>query len=257
MSLASLQHDFLKACIDKSKQSLFTRHIRQSTKLSVEERFTIYQDSTHACLVNTLLAVYPVVAKLVGTTFFNGLAGCYIAQTPSQSPNLFAYGQSLADFITDFTPAKTLPYLADICRLEWAIHRVYYAATSTSLDFVALAKREASDPDSIIFQLPAASCLLQSPYPIDKIWQQNQVRSSEQAGTVNLNLGEVKLLIWRKNGNIVLETLSSEQWQLLRAIESQLPLAQLCSSLSESSMTINVVQLLTEFVKKGWISSFQ
>jgi len=40
---------------------------------------------------------------------------------------LAEYGDGFADFLAGFAPAQSLPYLADVARLEWAINAAYHA----------------------------------------------------------------------------------------------------------------------------------
>ena len=49
-------------------------------------------------------------------------------RTTSASGGLNELGGHLADFLPAFAPARELPYLADVARLEWLVHKAHYAA---------------------------------------------------------------------------------------------------------------------------------
>ncbi|NNG62362.1 DUF2063 domain-containing protein, partial [Pseudomonas fragi] len=79
----------------------------------VESRFAVYRNNVQKGLINALAFSYPVVARLVGEYFFQEMARLFIKKSPPDSPIMSTYGVRFADFIGDFEPARSLPYLAD------------------------------------------------------------------------------------------------------------------------------------------------
>ncbi|WP_071651562.1 MNIO family bufferin maturase, partial [Duganella phyllosphaerae] len=109
-----------------------------------DHRLTLYRGNLAATATKALAAAYPVIAALVGHAFFGALARAYVRAQPSQDGDLNRFGAQLGDFLDDFPPAATLPYLADMARLEWAVHRAHYAAdaapvTATAPDYAPAA----------------------------------------------------------------------------------------------------------------------
>lgn len=99
----------------------------------------VYRNNYRVGLIDTLAFIYPVCRQLVGEDFFSGLARAFIGGHPSHSGNLHLYGAGFGDFIAGFEHARELPYLADVARLEWRVHRAYYAADAAPVDSAALA----------------------------------------------------------------------------------------------------------------------
>ena len=137
-------------------------------------RFAVYRNNVVVGLIDTLLAAYPVVARLVGVEFFRAMARSFIAANPPTSPVMLNYGGGFADFIEAFPPAKSVRYLADVARLERAWVEAYHAAEMPSL----APERLAADipPDrlgDIVLELHPSLHLLRSPYPVVTIWQMN------------------------------------------------------------------------------------
>jgi len=254
MSLEELQNDFLQAFISNKSKPSFLKHIKKSQQLSQQDRLDIYQDSITECLANALREFYTVCEKLVGNLFFSGMAHSYIKQTPSHSPNLFDYGESFPTFVAEFKPAKSLLYLSDVCRLEWAWHRAYYAPDQQPLDFSELTKISEMSQNNLIFELPVTGTLIESTYPIHRIWEVNQERYQNKSD-INLNEGGVKLLIWRKGIDLKIDLLTEKEWHLLSAINNHTPLDQLCVQLAKYDNTIDALQLLASVVRNGWIGS--
>src|SRR5437660_10582566 len=87
-----------------------------------------------AGLVKPLSSRFPAVENIVGQEFFAAMARVFIVEQPPRSPLLATYGDEFAAFIAAFEPARELPYLADVARLEAARTRSYHAADATPVD---------------------------------------------------------------------------------------------------------------------------
>jgi hypothetical protein len=83
-------------------------------------RFNVYRNNVVSSLVDSLAETFPVVQALVGEDFFRAMAGVFVRQHPPRSCLLTRYGSGFGDFINNFDPAKGVPYLADVARLEMA-----------------------------------------------------------------------------------------------------------------------------------------
>jgi hypothetical protein len=91
-------------------------------------RFAVYRNNVHSSLISALADGYPVTRQLVGDGFFRAMAGLYVQAYPPTSPLLNEYGSDLAAFIQGFAPAASVPYLADVARLEHLRINAYHAA---------------------------------------------------------------------------------------------------------------------------------
>ncbi len=109
-------------------------------------RFAVYRNNVHVSLVNALTKGFPVVRALVGEEFFTAMARVFVGQTKPSSPMLFQYGENFPDFIAEFPPAASLPYLSDVARLECAWTRAYHAADDPILTVDALADLQPPRP---------------------------------------------------------------------------------------------------------------
>src|SRR5580658_4464424 len=86
-----------------------------------DELLGIYHNTVHSALVNALRLSFPVVQRIVGEEFFEGAAREFIAAHAPDSAYLNDYGLRYPAFLAQFPPAMTLPYLADVADLEWAV----------------------------------------------------------------------------------------------------------------------------------------
>ncbi len=253
MLLADIQSNFLSAYTGESVKNNFLKYIKTTDTLSPERSFAIYADSITECLANAMREKFPVCQALVGEDCFNHLIYKYIEVTPALTPSLFGYGDEFAEFITEFSMANQVAYLPDVCRLEWAWLQSYYGADMHVFDVSALMNVSEEEQNNIIFSLPRNSTLLQSDYPIDEIWYVNQADYSDEP-YVDLDMGGVDLLVWRPHNDVVIQTLSQDEWYLLDLMQQGFSLGEICEAFTELDEAIDVVDLLAGAVNHGWIA---
>jgi hypothetical protein len=140
----------------------------------IQRRLGVYRSNQLMNLSTALQGAYPVVAKLVGQDFFAGMTREYSRQAPSTSGDLNQFGASLPAFVEQFAPVTHVPYLPDLARLEWMVHRAFYAADHARLDTSRLAGVPANDQSQLQFRLHPACALMRSEYPVARLWEIHQ-----------------------------------------------------------------------------------
>jgi hypothetical protein len=136
----------------------------------IEQRLAIYRANVVAAVTKALGAAYPVVRQVVGEAFFDGLARACQRLVPSTSGDLFDYGAAFAGFLADFPHTQSLPYLPDLARLEWAVHRAYGAEDAQAWDQQALAQVAPDQQSAIHFDWAAGTAIVDSNFPIARVW---------------------------------------------------------------------------------------
>ncbi len=140
------------------------------------KRFSVYRNNVVASLIDALADTYPVTQQLVGEAFFRAMARRYVKDVPPRSRVLAVYGDSLPAFIESFPPAASVPYLADVARLEMLRVRAYHAADSKPLSADAIAQLLA-DTDTLPMlraALAPSLFLLRSRYAVVTLWAAHQ-----------------------------------------------------------------------------------
>lgn len=139
-------------------------------------RFAVYRNNVVSSLIDALAETFPVVQELVGEAFFRAMAGVFVRQAPPPSVQLVEYGAGFPAFIERFDPARGVPYLADVARLEVLRVRAFHAADADSVSPEQIAQALA-DPE----QLPAlrVTChpsvgVLRSRYAVVSLWAAHQ-----------------------------------------------------------------------------------
>lgn len=246
-SLHELQQEFARAL--QAENNHFLHSIHASNKLSAQQHFNIYEHSVTGARQKTLKEIFSVCCKLVGEEFFIGMINIYISQTKSTSYDIGEFGENFPDFIATFTPAKSLPYLSDVTRLEWAWHKIYSAPDNSDFDFQKLT----SASENIIFSPPIGSYLIASPYPIHRIWETNQDNySGDQTIILETNI-MYYFLVWRKRLELRADPLTFCEWQILSWMQQRFTLGEICEKITENALEIDIVTLLPQLISNGWV----
>ncbi len=136
-------------------------------------RLGIYRNNVTTRLTDTLSATYPVVSQLVDARFFAYAATTFVRQHLPVSGCLSDYGTEFPAFLAGFEPAADLKYLADVARLEWAIHEILNAAVLPAVPIAALAAMQ-GDPAHFKLRIKPTAKFLASAFAIDQIWIAHQ-----------------------------------------------------------------------------------
>jgi hypothetical protein len=171
--LLDIQRDLASALHDADAAPRAERWLAGGAVL-IEQRLAIYRANVAAAAAKALGAAYPVVRQVVGEAFFDGLARAHPRLVPSTSGDLFDYGASFAGFVSEFPHTQSLPYLADLARLEWAVHRAYGAGDAQRLDQQALAQVELTRQAAVHLEWAAGTAIVDSNFPIARVWRIHQ-----------------------------------------------------------------------------------
>ncbi|MBD9515804.1 DNA-binding domain-containing protein [Pseudomonas sp. PDM22] len=137
--------------------------------------FEVYRNTVFKGCVDALCDNFPTIERLVGTDWMRAAAAIHARETPPDDARLILYGERFADFLDAFEPARELPYLGAVARLDRSWTEAFVAPQEARLDLASLAGMTASD---------LATCLLETracvrwrwfaEQPIYSIWRCNR-----------------------------------------------------------------------------------
>lgn len=139
-------------------------------------RFSVYRNNVMVSLIDALADTYPVVQTLVGEDFFRAMARVFAQTKPPHSAVMAYYGVDFADFIASFPPAASVPYLADVARLEMARVLAYHAADVVPLSSEVL-QTALADPKQLVslrLMLHPSVHVIESRFAVFSIWAAHQ-----------------------------------------------------------------------------------
>ena len=141
--------------------------------VAATRRFDVYRNNVIVSLIEALASRCPVVQTLVGEAFFQAAAREFVIHHPPTSPVMLHYGMEFPDFLRNFPPAASVPYLGDVAQLESARRSAYHAANDHPLDPAQLQEIAPDQFETLVFKTHPSLCLIDSDYAILSIWQAN------------------------------------------------------------------------------------
>lgn len=171
-----------------------------------------YRANAQALAERALVAAYPVLARWLGGEAMAALARDLWRAHPPARGDLAWFGAELAAWLPRVPEWADMPYLADLARLEWAVHRAHTAAdpADTPPDLQALAGEGA---EALRVRFVPGSALVDSAWPVLTLWQAHQVPADAEPALapVRAALAERRgeaAWVWRRGHRIELALLS-------------------------------------------------
>lgn len=191
-----------------------------SDGLAPEARLDIYRNTASAALTLALRLAYPAVYRLVGGEFFEGVARIFIEEKPPRSAYLDEYGAAFPDFLASFPSAASLPYLAGVARLEWAVNGALHAPDVEVFDLSDLSAVGPADYGRIVFAAHPSMGLVNADYPVDAVWRAVLAQDDAAIAAIDPGSGPVWLLVQRFETGVDVRRINEKEWQFA---------AQLCA----------------------------
>jgi hypothetical protein len=250
-SLLELQHAIRRSLVAQDDAEAAAAIIADG--LAPEVRLSIYRNTFIGASITALRLTFPAVCRLVGAEFFEAAASTFAAAKPPRSGYLNDYGEAFPAFLAEFAPAASLPYIADVARLEWAVNRALHAS---DVEPLGLARLEAIDPEDhgrVAFVPHPSIGLVRSNYPVDAIWRAVIGQDDAAMAEIDLASGPVCLLIESRDGRIEMTQCRTEVWRFASALFAGEPL----QAVIDAGSDINASVLLGDHLAKGRLVDFR
>jgi hypothetical protein len=142
---------------------------------AANKRYAVYRNNVTVSLINALAATFPATMRITGVDFFRTMARFHVRATPPTSPLLFEYGYDFPNFIELYEYAGSMPWLADVARIERAWLDTYHAADAAPLPAQALASIPPAYLAETILTSHPATRIVRSRYPVVTIFAANRI----------------------------------------------------------------------------------
>jgi len=218
-ALARLQADFAAALEGRDARGI-VGHLAGDPAVALA-RLAVYRRAIVANRNGALRAAYPVVARIVGESFFAEAALQHCAAQPPGDADLNRHGAAFADFLAVYPHAAGMPWLADVARLEWACHEALLAADAPPFDFARLAAVPEDEQARLVFTPHPSLRLERAAWPVLAIWEANQ---PDRDGTPDRDAGADEVLVWREGDCVRMALLSPGEAAIAAEIANGTPL---------------------------------
>lgn len=158
-------------------------------------RLAVYRNNVLSSLIDALADAFPVTQELVGVDFFRAMAARFVRRYPPRSCVLAHYGAELPAFVDAFEPARSVPYLGDVARLEYARVQAYHAADAEIVTGEAVRRTlaETARVDELRALCHPSVSVLASAHAVVSIWGAHQ--GDGDMGAVDADAPETALVV--------------------------------------------------------------
>jgi len=253
LPLRDLQ-DAMAASVLRSADAPLSLLIR-AEGIAVEARLQVYRNNTFSSLTAALKDSFPVVCQLVDERFFGYATQEYIRAHPPRAPRLAEYGDDFAAFLDRFEPARSLAYLPDVARLEWAVNLAYHAPDAPALDPACIAAVPQERYPLLQFTAHPSVQLFASDYPVDRIWQAHQP-GGDLDSRIDLASGGCSLLVDRHDQDIRFLSLDTAGFALAAALCEGCALQEAYEKAAAVDATFDLIAALSTHLARGTFADF-
>lgn len=242
------QHAFAAALLDPAHAvpaDLCVWHGGDPTR-----RFAVYRNNVLASLVDALADTFPVVQELVGETFFRAMAGVFVRASAPRSPALGDWGDRYPDFVEHFAPASSVPYLADVARLELLWLKAFNAADAEPLATarIAAALADTAKLPKLCFGCHPSIGLFSSCHPVVSLWAAHQ--GTARLDTIDLRQPESALVV-RSGLTVEVVRLAEGSAAFVKQIANGIALGQAAQVALEVEESFDLATALAILIQLG------
>jgi Putative DNA-binding domain len=210
-----------------------------------------YQANGHALAERCLSAAYPVVAQLIGQDSVHALARDLWHRHPPVGGDLAQWGDALPAFLSDNDPLADVPYLADVARVEWALHRAA-SAPDADTDLPGFGRLSTEDPESLTLRLAPGTVLIPSAWPVVSLIHAHiasEPTLAEAGRRVRDRVGETAV-VWRQGWRPCVAVCPADPLAMLQALLRGAPLTD---ALGQAGAGFDFSDWLTASVQSGLV----
>lgn len=181
-----------------------------------------YQANGLALAERALTAAYPVLNQLLGADSFAPMARHFWRQHPPQRGDMAQWGATLADFIAQAPQLQEEPYLADVARLEWALHCAA-SAPDVLPNAASLALLTQAEAAPVTLSLGAGVFLLASHWPVASIVNAHKLGTPSLAQAAQMLQADnaEHALVSRQGYQPQVRAVSSAEFALVTALQCE------------------------------------
>jgi hypothetical protein len=220
-----------------------------------------YRGNAQAIAERALMAAYPVQTRLVGEETMAALARDLWRRHPPTRGDLAWFGGELADWLATVPELSDVPYLPDVARLEWSVHRALTAADPPDgpPDLQALAE---ADPNELVVRFVDGSASVASAWPVVTLWQAHQVPVDEAPdlgparAALSAGQGETAW-VWRRGHRVEVAALSPPEHQFNAELLAGGALGPALDSVSTHHTDFSFESWLLRALRDGWLARLE
>lgn len=214
-----------------------------------------YRAHAGAAAERALAAACPTVQQLMGEDSFAALARALWHHAPPDRGDLAQWGDALPAFLAADSSLSGEPYLADVARVDLALHSAESAADA-ALDPATLQRLAGHPPETLRLRLAPGATLVVSPHPVATIVNAHRSAAEDRFAPVRAAFaagqGEAAF-VWRRGWRGDVAALDASEAAFVQALLAGADLAAALDAAPE----LDFETWLGRALGDGWLAGIE
>lgn len=247
LSLSGFQDAFISALYGTDPSAL--------PSLVHQAGFMVYRNTVMKGASDALLANFPTVERLVGPEWLRAAASVYLQSHPPSDARLLFYGADFAHFLDHFEPARQMPYLGNVARLDRFWIEAHSAAEQANTGLAELTRIEPLALLGLYLEPHVATRWAWfSDQPAYSLWRLNREQLDIPE---DLPWSAEGALLTRKGGSVQWQGLSRSGCIFLDACAARLSLGEAAQRVLDAQPELDLNELLISLVSANAFAANQ
>lgn len=208
----------------------------------------VYRNTTAKGRIDALQANYPTIARMTGDDWFRAAARAFVAEAPGDDPAMAGYGESFPDWLKRFAPARDLPYLPPVARLDRAWTEAHLAPDAEPLA-PDQAARLGLALAGVVVSLHPSVRLFRFDWSAPSLWLAH--RYPEIGGELEWRRAVEGLIVWRPRMAVTARRISPAEHAFLQACGLGRPLGAAAAAAGVAAAGVDVSALFGTLIQAG------
>ena len=227
-------------------------HVVGTARVPVATRLAIYGDAYRSRLAEALQNNFPALARLLGETDFQRLAGEYVRTHESPFFSIRYYGDSLTQFLATHEEYVAAPVLSELARWEWAMTTTFDAPDAGPISHDTLARVPPQQWARLRFEWHPSVQRLTLAWNVPQLWQ--ALTGETERPPAELAAAPMHWLLWRRELTTCFRSLPQTEAAVLDAARSGWPFGELCELLCDE-VGVDEAPAASASLLRGWVDS--
>ena len=252
----ALRQQLLVQAVRRASTDHSLKHWLRDAATQQAQGLQAYRANAMSVAERALACAYPTLVELLSEVSFAALARVFWSRHAPSDGDMALFGEQLAEFIEHDNLLASEPYLADVARLEWAVHRCGFAADAPNQVSGLQLLGDASGPSCCLLLRPG-TVLCPSDWPVVSIWQAHRRADAGRLDGIALALrpGQAEsALVVRDGWRVVVEALDAAAARFTDEILRGQPLAH---ALDQAGEGFDFEAWLMQAVQQQWLVEVQ
>lgn len=253
--LEQLQRDFMAFILNG--QVGISDQVAEQGKIDPATRLSIYSNSYHARLYETIDTDHEILGLYLGDALFEQMVDGYIETHPSSLTSLRHYCDALPTYLNQTPPFNAYPQLAELAMFERRLMFSFDAAKAERINYQHLLSLSPDQWPALCFGFHPSMQLVTVTSNAVESWQALKAGDTPPDPIVGI---EQSWLLWRsKDALTEFRSLPADEKAVFNGFQQGSDFSTACEVLlhwhSENEVTQRILSLLQSWFEAGLISS--